>query len=411
MMQTDPDYCVRVLAPVGRDAELACEALRGHEIFAIRYPDVSTLCAAMAEGTGAILLTQEALALPGFGDVVSFVDAQPPWSDLPMIVLVSPQIANSDLGHVLTTLDERTYAHVLERPLRIHTIVHAAESALRARRRQYELREHLDARSRAEAAERVARAAAEEALRAREEFLSIASHELRNPVAAIHGTTQLLARARSNRRLTEARLDAYIESLDAAGKHLALLTDDLLDVSRLQRGALPLRLQPADLVHLVRDLIRRGDFPEHPITLEFTEHPLIALVDPDRITQVVSNLLDNATKYSAPGGRVFVRLRADPDRGGVLLEVQDEGIGLDPSVLDAIFEPFVRTPSAIDANISGLGLGLYLSRRIAEQHQGRLWASSSGEGKGGTVMSLWLPRSLAVEPSDPTTEGVAAPAS
>ena len=233
-----------------------------------------------------------------------------------------------------------------------------------------------------------ARVAAEEAVRAREEFLSIASHELRNPVAVLSGTAQLLRRARANGRLTDDRLGSYLEALERAGAHLAVLTNDLLDVSRLQRGELPLRPESTDVAELLRDIVRRSEWPDHRITLETAEGQLDAVIDVHRIRQVVTNLLENAVKYSPSADEV--RMYLSRDDGGFLVEVQDFGIGLPPNTANTIFTPFQRTRNAAEAGIPGLGLGLFIARHIAEQHGGRLWARSEGEGYGA-VMSLWLP--------------------
>jgi len=245
----------------------------------------------------------------------------------------------------------------------------------------YEVTAQVEARIAAEEAQRTA----EEAARAREEFISIASHELRNPVAALRGTTQFLARARLSGRLTEGRLDAYLEALETAGRYLARLTDDLLDVSRVQLGQLPLRIQTTDLAQLVRHSVNRGEWPDHDVVLDLQED-VAAAVDPDRIAQVLGNLLDNAVKYSPMTRDIHVRLKRE--REGALFEVQDYGIGLSAENLERIFTPFNRAPNARD--IPGLGLGLYLARRLAEQHGGRLWAESAGEGRG-TKLCLWLP--------------------
>jgi signal transduction histidine kinase len=111
--------------------------------------------------------------------------------------------------------------------------------------------------------------------------------------------------------------------------------------------------------------------------------------DPDRIEQVLTNLLDNAVKYSPEGAELLVRLQ--PKARGVLLEVQDRGIGLPPGAAERIFEPFSRASNAEERQITGMGLGLYICRNIVEQHRGRIWASSQGEGRG-VLMSVWLPQ-------------------
>lgn len=233
-----------------------------------------------------------------------------------------------------------------------------------------------------------ARFAAEQAARSREDFLSIASHELRNPVTTLSGTAQLMRRAWERGRLTEERLGTYIGSLERAGNHLAALTNDLLDVSHLQRGELPFRPEPVDVARLLRDIVRRDEWHGRSVILEGAEESLDVVIDVDRIRQVVVNLLSNAVKYSPSGDEVRLRLLRDDT--GLLIEVQDFGIGLPPEAVESIFTPFQRAPNASRSGIPGLGLGLFIARRIAEQHGGRLWASSHGEGCG-TVMSLWLP--------------------
>ena len=130
----------------------------------------------------------------------------------------------------------------------------------------------------------------------------------------------------------------------------------------------------------------------------------MAEVDPDRVEQIVENLLSNAIKYSPERAEIVVTLTTYGD--GVLLRVRDAGIGLPASALERVFEPFGRAENAIERNIEGLGLGLYICRQIAEQHGGRLWAESPGDGQGTTI-SLWLPRTQprADTPATPSVEG------
>ncbi len=260
----------------------------------------------------------------------------------------------------------------------------------RAQRRQEEL--HM--------AERRARQEAEVAVRARDEFLSIASHELRNPVAGIRGAVQLLRRAHQQGRLGDERFARYLEMIDTTSTRLAQLTDDLLDVSRLERGKMLLRLREANLEALIREVVSRQRLraARHRIDLVVAPGEYTCLVDPDRVDQVVSNLLDNAVKYSTNGGEIRVTLAVDGE--GILLRVIDNGIGLPAGEQDRIFQPFGRASNATAAAIPGLGIGLYVCRRIAEQHGGRLWAESEGENRG-TTLSLWLPRQAPAEAEQP----------
>ncbi len=229
-----------------------------------------------------------------------------------------------------------------------------------------------------------------DAIRARDEFLSLASHELRNPVAAISGTAQLIERARQRNQLDDRLIDRYMSVIQRTAAHLANLTEDLLDVGRLQEGRLPLRFKDMDLADLVRGIAAREQSRSEGarIALSLACDPCQLVADADRLEQVITNLLDNARKYSPPDGSIEVELSTADD--GVLLAVSDQGIGLPTGSAERIFEPFGRAQNATERNIPGLGLGLYISRQIVERHGGRLWAESRGEGSG-TTFRLWLP--------------------
>ena len=219
----------------------------------------------------------------------------------------------------------------------------------------------------------------------KDRFLAIASHELRNPVSVIHGTAQQIRRARSLGTLSEERFETYLDSLVETSAHLATLTNDLTDVSRLQRGSLPLNLEPTDIAALVRDVASHEDWAPR-VRLAPIEGAVVIEADRHRMRQVVTNLVDNALKYSPEETPVEISLL--PDRDGALIEVKDYGIGFSPNDLDAIFTPFGR--AANSGAVPGLGMGLFIAREIVERHGGDLRAMSEGEGLGAT-MSLWLP--------------------
>jgi PAS domain S-box-containing protein len=232
---------------------------------------------------------------------------------------------------------------------------------------------------------------AQAAVRARDRFVSIASHELRTPIARVKGYAEMLLAARSDGDLTDEMLERSLLRIDNASDRLAGLVRDLLDVSRITAGKMPLRLRLVDVTELVREVVSR-----YQEQLSGTGHLLLDIVgqpsdvqaDPDRLEQVLTNQLDNAVKYSPEGPELRVRLQ--PKARGVLLEVVDRGIGLPPATADRIFEPFARAGNAEERQITGMGLGLYICRNIVEQHHGRIWARSEGEG-AGTTMCMWLP--------------------
>ena len=241
-------------------------------------------------------------------------------------------------------------------------------------------------------AERQARAEAEEAVAARDRFLSLAAHELRTPITIVKGIADLLLRPPRGTGTDPERRARLLRRLAESATRLATLTDDLLDVSRLRLGRLPLRLTSVDLGELAQSATTR-----YADRLEGRGAPIVTggegckvVGDRDRIEQVLSNLLDNAVKYSPGGGQVAITVA--PEGEGVRVVVRDEGIGLPPGVEETIFEPFGRAANVTSLQLPGLGLGLYLCRELVERHGGWIRAESAGEGQGTTV-TVWLPRS------------------
>jgi PAS domain S-box-containing protein len=237
-------------------------------------------------------------------------------------------------------------------------------------------------------AERQARAAAEEALLVRDRFLSIASHELKTPVATIRLAAESLLHARDAGRLDDARLDAGLRRIASGTERLGALVDELLDLSRLTADATALRTAPTDVTAVTRDVIARFADADQADRIHLVSPP-VAVIDADELMldQVVTNLVDNALKYSAPAGNVDVAVRAAD--GGIELEVGDRGIGFDDTTADRIFEAFGRGENA--EPFPGLGLGLHITRQIVERHGGRIAAVPRTDGPGA-IFTIWLPR-------------------
>jgi PAS domain S-box-containing protein len=242
------------------------------------------------------------------------------------------------------------------------------------------------ARETALAAEQRARNAAEEALRARDRFLSIASHELRTPVASLQLATEALGRARRNGHLDERRFEASVRRIERAAERLGTLVSELLDVSRLESGAMPLRLEEVDLGSLAHEVAASLSSDDHRgrIIVD-AEAGAATRGDSARLHQVVTNLVDNALKYSEE----TVRIRTAREDGGARLSVSDSGIGLEEGALPNLFEPFSRATGV--THIPGIGLGLFISRQIVERHGGWIDAHSDGPGRG-TTFAVWLPK-------------------
>jgi len=238
-------------------------------------------------------------------------------------------------------------------------------------------------------AERVARAAAEAALRSRDEFLATASHELRTPITVLSGQAQLaLRRLTRQGHLEPKRAVRTFEAINDQAAKLARLVGQLLDLSRLEAGKLRLEPETTDLAGLVEQAVRnaRDWSDQHPISFDGPPS-LRANADTLRFEQVLTNLLDNAIKYSPDDAEVEVHLLRSPD-GNVELAVRDHGVGIPPDKRDQIFERFYQAHG--DGYQSGMGLGLHISREIVELHGGQIRAEFPDDGGTRFVVSLPL---------------------
>jgi two-component system phosphate regulon sensor histidine kinase PhoR len=227
--------------------------------------------------------------------------------------------------------------------------------------------------------------ALKEAERVKDEFIGIAAHELRSPLAVIKGFAQMLIMQTNRGKglpLAGWQTEA-ITDIDLATSRLVELTEDLLDVTRLQAGRLELQLEPTDLVALVKRIVARFKVTteNHRITVNSTQEHLVSNVDHRRIEQVFSNLINNAIKYSPAGGDIVITL--DADQQYALFSIEDHGIGIPQHQHGRIFSRFMRADNTFMHDIGGTGLGLYLCRELVERHEGRIWFKSV-EGEGST---------------------------
>ena len=238
----------------------------------------------------------------------------------------------------------------------------------------------MSARDQSLETEQKARAAAEAANRAKDEFLAMLGHELRNPLAAIWSAVAVV---RSDRQ-TREQLDFAAGVIERQSRHLKRLIDDLLDVGRVMTGKVMLERAPLDLAaaarYVVATLETSGRFAQR--RLEVDTEPAWVDADHTRLEQIITNLLVNAVTYSAAGGRVKVRVARHGDEA--VLEVSDDGRGIAPEHLERVFELFFQGDSTVDRASGGLGIGLTLVQRLVGMHGGRISARSAGPGQGAT---------------------------
>jgi signal transduction histidine kinase len=233
----------------------------------------------------------------------------------------------------------------------------------------------------------------------KDEFIGLAAHELRTPLAALKGYTELLLvqTARGHGPALAPWQQEVLEELKEATGRLVSLSENLLDVTRLQAGQLQLQQIPTKLTPLVQRVVSRCQQTtnQHQIEVHTPQAALVANIDPGRIDQVLSNLIGNAIKYSPQGGLIHVSIEEETTAPMVRLSVQDHGIGIPKQSHARIFGRFIRVENAKDRGISGTGLGLYLCRELVERHGGRIWFESE-EGAGSTFF-LTLPLVVAPE--------------
>ncbi|UFN49522.1 response regulator [Roseomonas sp. OT10] len=433
-LRAPPAGPVLILAPTGRDAEGASRLLEQDGIGTVIHRSLAALQEAVSEEAGAVLLADEALFRADLSPLAERLAAQPPWSDLPFVVLTQAGIAARRMMAEMNLPARLGNVLFLERPLNALALRSAVRSSLRARQRQRQVRDHLLGQ-----AEAAARANAELELRVRErtEALEAAeaerrriaaalaqsqkmeavgqltgglAHDFNNMLTGITGSLDLLQRRLSQGRIEE--MGRYIGMAQLGAQRAAALTHRLLAFSRRQTlDARPSRMDA--MVEGMQELIRSTIGPAIPITVERPGALWLTLCDPHQIENALLNLCINARDAMPDGGRLTIRTanatldeaaarRMNEARAGeyVMLSVADTGCGMPAEVLGRAFDPFFTTKPLGQ----GTGLGLSMIYGFAQQSGGHVQIDSR-VGQGTTVR-LYLPRyDGPAEPAD----GAAAP--
>jgi PAS domain S-box-containing protein len=233
------------------------------------------------------------------------------------------------------------------------------------------------------------------------EFIAMLAHELRNPLAPIRNAIEVMAKLPGDAQTCEAMR----QTIERQSAQLARIVDDMLDIARITRGSLVIEHRPVELAEVVRRAVETAtpaiESARHSLELDVPPAGLVVQGDRDRLTQLLANLLNNAARYTPPGGRITVRARAE--HGQAVLSVRDNGRGIDAQMIHRIFDMFVQGRSPLERVGGGLGIGLALARRIAELHGGTLEAMSGGEGRG-SEFTVQLPLSARTAEPAPAAE-------
>lgn len=358
------------------DADSAVRVLRSAGVEAKAVGSCAELRKELSVGTGALVILEEMLEGEVRTVIVEHVAAQQPWSDLPILVLAKRGADSTEAQKAVEHLGNVT---VLERPVRVLALITAVRSALRGRRRQFEVRS-LNER--------------------KDHLLATLAHELRNPLAPISNAAAVL-----KKQFPDPQAQRLTEIIGRQTSHLTRLVDDLLDVARITSGKIELQLAPSTVSQVVvhaleiaSDAIQRSG---NTLVVKQPEVPVPLLADHVRLVQAVSNLLLNAAKFTPPKGRI--ELRVDVAGPWVDFVVQDSGRGIDSDVIGSIFEMFDQGRATSEPS-TGLGLGLHLAKSFAEMHGGFATVTSSGVGQG-SEFRLSLPI-IGEEQGDPPAASV-----
>jgi len=294
-------------------------------------------------------------------------------------------------GVMMLMRDEEGRAMGFVKVLRDQTRARDVQQAIE--RSQAELKQSLEETQQA-------RRALEAADAAKDRFLAVLSHELRNPLASIASASELLLMP----KLPDSAREKAAEVVQRQGKAMKVLLDELLDVSRLTLGRLNLAKRPVSVTTVVQQALETTrplvQAAGHELVVKLPPHSVEVDADPLRLAQVVSNLITNAAKYTPEGGRIEVTAEVFTDE--VVIQVSDNGIGMEPSQIDRMFDLFSQGERVTGHSNSGLGIGLALARNIIELHGGWIMASSAGPGEG-SQLRVGLPL-LRVGPVDVASE-------
>ena len=367
---TGHDHSVLALVPTGKDALVTSTLLSSNGIELEICPTFDALIQDLRRGAAAVLLPEEAMSAGHNTILRGILAEQPPWSDLPVLILTKSGADSAALTEVLRMLGNVT---LLERPVRGATLLSAVRTAIRSRERQYQIRGHLAERAHAEESLRIAD-------QRKDEFLATLGHELRNPLAPLLTGLELLKLA-GVKDPTTAKVTAVMQRQIS---HLVRLVDDLLEISRITRGVIELQSEPLDLASIVRSAIDTSrpavDAARHELTIDVPAESIVVTGDAVRLTQVFANLLTNAAKYTNAGGHIWLTVRKDGERA--IVSVRDDGIGIPPAQLASVFDMFTQVDRSSRRSQGGLGIGLTLVRSLVTVHGGRVEARSAGPGAG-----------------------------
>jgi len=362
--QSDLEMRVLILAPIGRDAALLSQTVASVDMQAQICRHSADLLEMLQHGAAAAMVTEEALSHNDVDGLADWLTSQPPWSDVPFIVITSRGRANAATAHKAQEFQALGNVTFLERPVRPETIEAATRSALRARMRQYEIRRRQETLTRVNAD--------------LEQFAYSASHDLQEPIRNIAIYSGLLSRRYGN--LLDEKGQEFLDYVNKGALRMEMLVRDLLaytkagsiadEVTELIEAERPLQNAMLNLA----ESIRQSD-----AQILYRSLPAVRIREV-HLQQLVQNLIGNALKYRS-GNTPQISISAEKDDCYWRFAIQDNGLGIDPEYKEKIFGLFKRLH--VNDAYTGTGIGLAICQRIVNQYRGRIWVESEPE-KGST---------------------------
>ncbi len=337
----------------------------------------------MEEGAGVIVLAEELLHPVGLIHLKRELGRQPQWSDIPIIVLTQGGDLTEAGYKILKAIEELRNVILLDRPIRLMTFLSVLRAALKTRERQYDMRNLLAKYKRISES-------AETASRAKSSFLANMSHEIRTPLNAIMGFGDLLLDSNTS---DDDRVE-FVSTIQRNGKLLTQIIDDILDLSKVEAGKLNVESVRSSLPEIVADVMRLMRKMAYNKGIEVYAKadrnvPFMITTDPTRVKQILLNIIGNAVKFTNKGHvDISITMTQDPLTQKHMLEfvIRDSGRGISDAQQQQLFQPFMQADASTTRKFGGTGLGLILSRRLAEALGGNLELSESHLHVGSTFI-------------------------
>jgi signal transduction histidine kinase len=381
----NPELRVLVIATTGRDGTLVCNVLNRVGIACSKCDSWQDLFDEIDLGAGVVIAAEEALTTEALQRMSKIIQHQPPWSDFPLLLLTRAGAVSASTQRWREVREPLGNVHLMERPLRPETLISAVQSALRARRRQYQIRDHLLQQQMAEKALRDS-----EKLAVAGRMAASIAHEINNPLAAITNLLYL-----SSTSTDPAAIKRYLAMAQQEMARVTAITSHTLQFYR--HSAKPAPVKITDVLDSVLVLFRsRLNHAGIEIKKEYKKvAPVLGLSG--ELRQLLANLIGNSLDAMRSGGRLIVRAHSAREfhggRQGVRVVIADTGTGITPEMKSRIFDAFFTTKGQ-----TGTGLGLWISADIVQKHSGTVRVKSRATpGKSGTVFSIFLPAEPAQE--------------